>query len=166
MQSQNIPLISHHWADTIFRKLRGLAGLELSLTILVTAEIIAVPYYRALREATGSLTLRNICTRILEDEAAHLRFQASMLARVASGRNRAWWRVISELHRAFLLGTIAIVWAGHRSVFERAGVGFRQFMKNTLREFREWEILRATSVVGAWAPHRKPAIIGLERVKP
>src|SRR5882724_6332225 len=94
MQSQNIPLISHHWVDTVFRKLRGLAGLELSLTILVTAELIAVPYYRALREATDLLTLRNICTRILEDETAHIKFQASMLARVASDRQPIWKRAI------------------------------------------------------------------------
>src|ERR1700687_801149 len=62
MESQNIPLISRQWVDSVFRKLRGLAGLELSLTVLVTAELISVAYYRALREATGSLTLRIICT--------------------------------------------------------------------------------------------------------
>jgi hypothetical protein len=165
MQSQNIPLISHHWVDTVFRKLRGLAGLELSLTILVTAELIAVPYYRALRQATDLLTLRNICTRILEDENAHLRFQTSMLARVVSHRQPVWKRAISELHRLFLLGTIVVVWAGHRSVFESARVGFRRFMEDSLREFREWEILRVASVAGASASHRKPAINGFERVK-
>ena len=165
MQSQNIPLISHHWVDTIFRKLRGLAGLELSLTILVTAELIAVPYYRALREATDSLTLRNICTRILEDETAHLRFQASMLARVASNRQPVWKRAIRELHWVFLLGTIFVVWVGHRSVFESAGVGFRRFMEDTLREFREWEILRVASVARASA-HGQPSLNRFARVKP
>jgi 1,2-phenylacetyl-CoA epoxidase catalytic subunit len=165
MQSQNIPLISHHWVDTVFRKLRGLAGLELSLTILVTAELIAVPYYRALREATDSLTLRNICTRILEDETAHLRFQASMLARVPSDRKSVWKRTIRELHRLFLLGTIFVVWAGHRSVFESAGVGFRQFMEDTLRVFREWEILCLASVARASA-HGQPSLNRFERVKP
>jgi hypothetical protein len=53
MESQSIPRVDKHWVDTVFRKLRGLAGLELSLTVLVTAEIVAVPYYRALRSATG-----------------------------------------------------------------------------------------------------------------
>ena len=165
MQSQNIPLISHHWVDTIFRKLRGLAGLELSLTILVTAELIAVPYYRALRQATHSLTLRNICTRILEDENAHLRFQASMLGRVASDRQPVWKRAISELHWLFLLGTIFVVWAGHHSVFESAHIGFRQFMEDTLREFREWEILRIASVARA-PEHGQPSLNRFERVKP
>jgi hypothetical protein len=62
MESQSIPLAHRHWLDSVFRKLRGLAGLELSLTVLVTAEIIAVPYYRALRAATGSPILKMICT--------------------------------------------------------------------------------------------------------
>ena len=47
MESEGIPLLPRHWVDSTFRLLRGLAGLELSLTVLVTAEIIAVPYYRA-----------------------------------------------------------------------------------------------------------------------
>jgi hypothetical protein len=156
MQSQNIPLIPRHWVDAVFRGLRGLAGLELSLTVLVTAELIAVPYYRALREATGSLTLRNICNRILEDEMAHLKFQASMHARVTSERRPFWWRVVGGLHGLFLLGTICVVWAGHRSVFEAGGYGFPRFRDETLREFLEWEKFRRVAVAAA-AVHSRPA---------
>ena len=54
----------------------------------MTAEIIAVPHYRALRDATGSGVLKNICRRILEDEATHLKYQGSMLARLSAKRNR------------------------------------------------------------------------------
>ena len=39
--------------DGIFRWLRHLMGLELSLIVLSTAEVIATVYYRALRDATG-----------------------------------------------------------------------------------------------------------------
>jgi hypothetical protein len=142
MHSQGIPLLSRHWVDTVFRKLRGLAGLELSLTVLVTAELIAVPYYRALRDATGSHVLKLICTRILEDEAAHLRYQASMLAQVAAGRSRIWSCALARLHRLFLLGTVFIVWAEHHAVFEAAGYGLWRFTGETLFEFTEWEIRR------------------------
>lgn len=165
MESQGIPLISRHRIDTVFRRLRGLAGLELSLTVLVTAEVIGVPYYRALREATSSVTLRIICTRILEDETAHLRFQASMLARVATTRSPIWQRAISGLHMLFLIGTISVVWAGHRAVFETSGYDFRRFKEETLREFREWELLRRTSVAGA-LERRKSAVNRLEQAKP
>jgi hypothetical protein len=164
MQSQNIPLISHHGIDTVFRGLRGLAGLELSLTVLVTAELIAVPYYRGLREATSSLTLRNICTRILEDETAHLRFQASMLARATSERHLIGHRATRTLHWFFLLGTIFVVWAGHRSVLEAGGYCFRRFKEETLREFREWEILRQTWMEEITMQH-KPAIDRLQGIK-
>jgi 1,2-phenylacetyl-CoA epoxidase catalytic subunit len=142
MESQFIPCVQKHWVDTVFRKLRGLAGLEMSLTVLVTAEMISVPYYRALRGATGSAILRMICNRILDDEANHLRFQASMLARVASARAPALRRALGQLHRFFLLGTILVVWTEHRSVFEAAGYTFQRFRNETLVEFSDWNTAR------------------------
>jgi hypothetical protein len=142
MHSQGIPLLSRHWVDSVFRKLRGLAGLELSLAVLVTAELIAVPYYRALRDATRSHVLKIICTRILEDEAAHLRYQSSMLAQVAAGRPHVWSRALARLHRLFLLGTIFVVWVEHQAVFEAGGYDLRRFTSEALFEFTEWETRR------------------------
>jgi len=142
MESQQIPRLRRHWVDSIFRTLRGLAGLELSLTVLVTAEIIAVPYYRALRGATGSPILKMICTRILEDEANHLRFQASMLARISASRPPALRRALGELHRLFLRGTARVVWKEHRAVFEAAGYSLRKFREETLAEFLGWSLAR------------------------
>jgi len=142
MQSQSIPLVEKHWVDTIFRKLRGLAGLELSLSVLVTAEIIAVAYYRALSGATSSPILKMICTRILADESSHLKYQASMLARIASVRPAAFQSALAELHRAFLLGTILVVWGEHRPVFKAAGYDFGRFKKETCLEFAGWNMAR------------------------
>lgn len=144
MESQGIPRAPRYWVDTAFRRLRGLAGLELSLTVLVTAEIIAMAYYRALREATGSPTLKTICRRILEDKSAHLRFQASMLGRIAprSRRAPALQTLITKAHHEFLQGTIALVWMEHRNVFHAAGYDFHRFRKETLFEFTEWESSR------------------------
>jgi rubrerythrin len=142
MESQSIPLAQKHWVDAVFRRLRGLAGLELSLTVLVTAEFIAVPYYRALKAATFSPILKLICTRILEDEANHLKFQASMLARVAHGRPSTLRSAFHQLHRLFLLGTILVVWFEHRAVFRAAGYKFLRFKNETLQEFNSWNTLR------------------------
>lgn len=128
MQAQQIPVLQHHWVDSVFRFLRGLAGLELSLRVLVTAEIIAVPYYRALRDATSSPLLRAISTRILADEAAHLRFQASMLSRLALHRGAATDALIARVHRLFLTGTSLIVWLEHRACFQAAGYTLQQFL--------------------------------------
>ncbi|MGA9882622.1 MAG: ferritin-like domain-containing protein [Candidatus Acidiferrales bacterium] len=148
MQSQGISRVARHWVDTVFRRLRGLARLELSLTVLVTAEIIAIPYYRALRDATGSATLKMICRRILEDEAAHLRYQSSMSRRVSSRRSPGMQRAAAKLHRQFMRGTIALVWIEHRAVFEAAGYDFRRFRGETLFEFSEWQSVRHRLALG------------------
>jgi hypothetical protein len=46
--------VKRRWADTIFRRLRNLAGLEVSIGVLLTAEIIAKVYYAGLKGATSS----------------------------------------------------------------------------------------------------------------
>lgn len=136
MQAQKIPALGHHWVDSVFRVLRGLAGLELSLRVLVTAEIIAVPYYRALRNATNSPLLKAMSARILADEAAHLRFQASMLSRLAPRRWAAMDWLIARVHSVFLTGTSLIVWLGHRPVFLAAGYAPRQLLLEAHAELR------------------------------
>jgi 1,2-phenylacetyl-CoA epoxidase catalytic subunit len=165
MQSQSIPLLERHWVDTVFRKIRGLAGLELSLTVLVIAEMIAVPYYRALRRATNSPILKLICTRLLEDEASHLRYQASILARMASARPVLVQRALGELQRLLLLGTVLVVWREHRAVFEAAGYGLRGFESETLAEFHQWNALRL-AWMGQAAAHQKPLEKSLKRTAP
>jgi hypothetical protein len=135
MQQQGIAPVAKHWVDSIFRHLRGLAGLELSLRVLVTAEIIAVPYYRALGRATKSPLLRALSSRILADEGAHLRFQSSMLRRVALCRINLLARAVSRMHRLFLVATVCIVWREHQTVFEAAGYRFSRLLKESLLEF-------------------------------
>jgi hypothetical protein len=141
MEREGIPPVPKHWVDSVFRRLRVLAGLELCLRVLVTAEIIAVPYYRALDAATASPLLRGISEQILEDEAAHLRFQASMLARLGARRSRATEWLAFRLHRLFLLGTTCVVWRGHRKVFRAARRTYRDLVKDALAEFEGLERL-------------------------
>ena len=142
MESQCIPIMQKHWVDTVFRRLRIFAGLELSLTVLVTAEFIAVPYYRALRGATSSPILKMICTRILDDEANHLKFQASMLARVPGRRAEIAQLFFTQVHRVFLLGTILLVWFEHRLLLESAGYTIGRFEEETMKEFSAWNTAR------------------------
>src|ERR1700677_4361999 len=52
MQDHRIPLKSTDWTDRVFRRARRLAGLELHLSVLVSAELIGHVYYRALESAT------------------------------------------------------------------------------------------------------------------
>jgi len=143
MGREGIPATSRHWIDTVFRRLRVLAGLELSLRVLVSAEIIAIPYYRALGAATQSPLLQAICARILQDEAAHLRFQASMLSRISASRPFFADRIFSGMHRLFLLITCLVVWFEHRRVFRAAGYARGGFLAETF-----WEFERLHNAVG------------------
>lgn len=132
MLGQEIPAVTSHWVDSVFRILRGLAGLELSLRVLVTAEIIAVPYYRALGRATKSNLLHAISAQILHDEAVHLKFQASMLSRLATGRSPLRRNSLCRAQRLFLIGTCLVVWGHHSTVFVAAKYTFREFLHEAL----------------------------------
>jgi hypothetical protein len=146
MRRQRIPALAAHWVDSVFRLLRVLAGLELSLRVLVTAEIIAVPYYRALGRATGSPLLQAISARILDDEAMHLKFQSSMLSRLADRRRPFLGRLVWAVHRWFLIGTCHLVWAEHGSVFRAARYSFLRFLDEALEEISGLEAAAGSSL--------------------
>jgi hypothetical protein len=157
MDAQGIPRLSKHWVDSIFRRLRVLAGLELSLRVLVTAEIIAVPYYRALGDATSSELLGALSDRILQDEAGHLKFQASMLSRIRAGRLPALSRLIWRLHRLFLLSTCFVVWRDHGEVFRASGYRFGDFVLEAVYEFAELQY-RSGAAIRPPASHCEPSL--------
>jgi hypothetical protein len=156
MDAHGIPRLSKHWIDSIFRRLRVLAGLELSLRVLVTAEIIAVPYYRALGDATASELLGALSDRILRDEAGHLKFQASMLSRIRAGRLPALSRLVWRLHRLFLVSTCFVVWLDHGPVFRAAGYRFREFVLEAFYEFAELRY-RSGAAIGRPASSCEPS---------
>ncbi len=135
LEHENVPCLRRHWVHSVFRWVRGLAGLELCLKVLVTAEVLARPYYAALRDATGSPLLQSICERIFEEEGAHLRFQAFAIG-VFQGRHLQFTRgMIQKAHAMLLAATAALVWVEHQAVFRSAGRSFRQFWSETWREF-------------------------------
>jgi hypothetical protein len=139
MRRERIPELTSHWLDGIFRRIRVLAGLELELRVLVTAEIIAVPYYRALGAATESHLLHSISDTILADEAAHLRFQKTMLCRLGAPHRPALRCLVWQLHRLFLAGTCCVVWMEHRAVFKAAGYSFGKFLEEAFGEISALE---------------------------
>jgi hypothetical protein len=132
---ENVPCLRKHWVHSAFRALRGLAGLELCLKVLVTAEVLARPYYAALRDATGSPLLKSICQRIFEEEGAHLRFQAFALSQFQKRHRRLTQSVIKMFHFVLLASSAALVWTEHKAVFRSAGRTFRQFWRETLQGF-------------------------------
>lgn len=132
------PRIGRAWSDALFRWLRHRAGLELTMTVLVTAEILAKIYYAALRDATACLALRAICDQILRDEVAHVRFQQERIIALQHQDPRCVRRLKQLLHAVLLTGTACVLWVGHRSVFRAAGMGVRSYWRRVWRESGQW----------------------------
>jgi hypothetical protein len=136
MADHAIPPKRCDWTDKVFRRLRKLAELELTLVVLITAELIGNVYYRALETATGCQRLRLLCRMLVADELAHVGFESDLLLTMRTGK-WAWIRATIDLaHRAFFLGTAAIVWATHRTVLRRAGYSMLTFLQACRAQYK------------------------------
>ncbi|HEY0007612.1 MAG TPA: ferritin-like domain-containing protein [Tepidisphaeraceae bacterium] len=127
--------------NSAFCRLRRLAGLELIIVVLVTAELVAQVYYKALFQATSSPVLKALCRQILRDEVQHVRFQCSQLAKVR--RHRFGWvnSVCVALHFLLLMVTAVVVWRRHGRVMRRSGIGRFAFVRQLAQKFavaRPW----------------------------
>lgn len=136
MERQGIPRQEEIWVDNVFRKLRKLAGLDCMIIVLVSAEIIAMSYYRALHGATRSPQLRAICARILRDEVAHLQFQGATLAKLRRNTNVPQRFLLEFSHAILLYVTALVVWHHHAKVFRAAHISFRRFFHKARRDFK------------------------------
>ena len=135
MEDHHIPPKSRDWTDHVFRRLRRLAGLELYLCVLITAELIGNVYYRALASATECQRLRVLCRTLVADELVHVAFESQLLLALRGAR-RSWARAVVRLtHRAFLAGTACVVWWTHRSLLRHSGYGARTFVHLCLAQY-------------------------------
>lgn len=129
MAEHDVPRAETQWSDSIFRHLRKLAGLELSIRVLVTAEMIAAVYYPALGAATGSQKLRRICARMCEEEATHVRFQMGAVARLKARRSPWTAKLADWGHGVLMAGTTLVVWWDHRQVLKSLHKSYPSFFK-------------------------------------
>lgn len=88
--------------DNVFRRLRRYASLEQSVIVLLTAEIIAKLYYKALQKSTKSEVLIDLCNQILSDEEKHVQFQSETLHKFAQNRSVLFNRIVYILRRILL----------------------------------------------------------------
>ena len=117
--------------DTIFRKLRHLGGIKCEVTVLVTAEMIALTYYNALSNCTDSKALKQICKQMLDDEVPHIMFQSYTLSRFRPNR-------IDILLRTLLMNfTLLFVWCAFHKVYQTGGYSFTRFMRENHETLRQ-----------------------------
>lgn len=137
MTKQEIPKLKAHWMDNFFRSLRKTYGIQSYVVVLLTAELIAMIYYQALRKATNSPTLIAICDQILSDEAKHIRFQSITLHKLWS--HRSFFSVFTNnlIRKLLLHTTILAVWKNHRKVLKAGGYSFIRFAKSVLKEYQK-----------------------------
>lgn len=125
LRSHGEPLLGRHWVDGAFRRLRRMMGFGFEVAVLVSAEVVAVPYYTAVGRVSCLASLQAVCERVLEDEAFHLQFQAHNLSLVV----RDHFGLRYTLHRA-LQGLInAVVWQQHGRVLAAGGYTFLEFSR-------------------------------------
>jgi hypothetical protein len=136
LEHERIPLLGGDAVDHVFRRLRKLAGLEVCVMVLVTAEVLAIPFYSALRGATNSRALKAICARILRDEAAHLKYQALTLGLMWRRLSRPARAMRYVAHSALFYAAAVVLWVQHRRVFRAARRDFHGFWKQARACFR------------------------------
>ena len=135
MDSNNIATLERHWTDNLFRSIRSLAGYELSITVLITAEIIALTYYDALSKATQSKLLKNICLKIIEEERKHVLYE-SMLLKSLRKQKLPLYKVVIELgHKCLFFSSLLLVLLDHRAVILRGGFTSYSFWSQNWEEF-------------------------------
>lgn len=135
MDDHGIARKKRDWTDRVFRRVRRLAGLELCVYVLISAELIGKVYYRALEAATGCQRLRVLCRILVCEELAHVGFESELLLTLRA-RRPAPVRVLMRLaHRAFFLGAASVVWLTHRPVLRCAGYDARSFLRSCLAQY-------------------------------
>ncbi|MFI8519307.1 ferritin-like domain-containing protein [Streptomyces sp. NPDC085481] len=122
-----------HWSDAAFVRLRRLLGLRLELLVLMVAEVVALRYYRALRDGAGDRLTAEVAGRILADEERHVpfhcrRLRESLAALPAPGRYAA-----TTGWRALLAGAALVVAYDHGPALRGLGVRRASFFRDVLR---------------------------------
>lgn len=135
MEDHHIALKRSDWTDRVFRLIRRLAGLELYLYILISAELIGIMYYRALESATRCQRLVVLCRVLVADELAHVGFESQLLLALRAGRAAPVRALMRWVHRAFFVATAGVVWLTHGSVLRQGGFGARRFLRACLCEY-------------------------------
>src|SRR5271168_2362365 len=135
MQDHDIAEKRTDWTDRVFRLVRRLAGLELYIYILISAELIGIVYYRALEAATDCQRLMVLCRGLVSDELAHVGFESQLLLALRAGRTAPVQALMRLAHRTFIAGTAGVVWLTHHSVLRQGGYGAMRFSRVCLSQY-------------------------------
>ncbi|POM26423.1 hypothetical protein BTM25_08230 [Actinomadura rubteroloni] len=120
------PTIDAHWTDTAFVRMRRPFGLRAELLVLMVAEVVALRYYRAMRDGSTDPLAAEVGRRILADERRHVPFHLARLDGLPVPVRWAW--------RAVVAAATVVVAVDHGTALRAWGVSRRAFIRDTLAE--------------------------------
>ncbi|MFF4115068.1 ferritin-like domain-containing protein [Streptomyces sp. NPDC001714] len=127
-----VPTLTGHWSDAVFVRLRRLMGLRTELLVLMIAEVVALRYYRALRDGADDALTAEVAGRILSDEERHVPFHCERLHASLTELSRATRRPVMALWRLLLLAVCLVVAADHGPALRRLGTGRARFVRDVM----------------------------------
>jgi len=121
--------IKKDWGDTLFRKIRYFnTNMELWTIAVITVESAAQIFYQALKDATNCTLLKQICTDILIDEAAHITFQRERLYIIFNQKNAFSKWIAYHAYSCFFICTSIVVWLAHQTLFKAGKLNFYRYL--------------------------------------
>ncbi|MFF0445969.1 ferritin-like domain-containing protein [Streptomyces sp. NPDC004609] len=124
--------LDSHWSDRAFVRLRRLLGLRTELLVLMIAEVVALRYYRALRDGTDDSLTSEVAGRILADEQRHIPFHCERLHTSVADLPRPLRRPLMAAWRLLLLVASLVVAVDHGRALRRLGVGRLRFLADVM----------------------------------
>jgi hypothetical protein len=135
LRAAGVPTIASHWSDTVFVWLRRALGLRLELMVLLIAEVVALRYYRTLRDGTRDPLVTRVASLILADEERHVPFHCHRLRIGFATLGRTTRALVFGAWRLLLLGVTVTVAVDHGRALRRLGVGRLVFVADVLTTF-------------------------------
>ncbi|MET9367690.1 ferritin-like domain-containing protein [Streptomyces griseoflavus] len=142
-----VPVLTRHWSDTVFVRLRRLMGLRTELLVLMVAEVVALRYYRALRDGTDDPLTTDVAARILADELRHVPFHCARLRVSLAELPGPLRRPVMSLWRLLLLAASLVVALDHGPALRRFGLTRRRFVSDVAAS--SGEVVTAVLTPGA-----------------
>lgn len=130
--------IKKDWGDSLFRKIRGLnTNMEFWTIAVITVESTAQIFYQCLKDATECKLLKQICTDILIDEAAHITFQIERLSLLYNKKSALMRFASYHFYVIFYFATTLLVWFAHNQLFKAGQVSFSKYWMKMKLKFKK-----------------------------
>ncbi|MGM9478446.1 ferritin-like domain-containing protein [Pedobacter sp. GSP4] len=127
--------LQKNWDDSLFRQIRYFNNsMELWTITVLIVESAAQLFYQALKDATNCKLLKQICTDILIDEAAHIQFQKERLYIICSHKSAFSRWIACKAYACFFIGTSLVIWLAHRKLFKAGKLNFALYFKKMKRK--------------------------------